>query len=127
MPGLFVRWDSDNSTALNLISQASVKADQVCHDTASAIIDDIQASWSPTSPSEPGTPPAVVTGTLDESIRLRKTGYGDKLQYRVYAEVYYGALLEGGTVKMDARPFLKPAAERAATDFADNMTVVFKP
>lgn len=69
---------------------------------------DIKQNFSPSSPSSPGTPPAVVTGKLKNSIvavRANKTSWTVKY-------IGYAVYLEYGTPKMAARPFFKPAVER---------------
>lgn len=66
--------------------------------------------------SAPGEAPAIDTGTLANSIQARKTGLGSAV-VEVGAE--YGTHLELGTRKMAARPFLKPATERAWAKFLE--------
>lgn len=69
---------------------------------------DVKQSFG-TSPSAPGEPPGVDTGTLRNSIHVEKP----KLLVRRIADgVNYGIMLEYGTRKMAARPFMGPMAER---------------
>ena len=63
-----------------------------------------------TNPSEPGEPPAKESGRLSGSISREVdpvTNVG-----RVGTNVIYGKMLELGTVKMAARPWLRPTYDR---------------
>lgn len=60
-------------------------------------------------PSAPGEPPNADTGFLDRSINAEKTG---DLTAIAAANASYAAPLEFGTSKMEARPFMAPAAEK---------------
>lgn len=62
-------------------------------------------------PSRPGEPPAVQTGRLKNSI-VHKREAARSWSVTVGAE--YGAPLEFGTAKMEARPFLRPAVRAIA-------------
>lgn len=64
-----------------------------------------------TSPSPEGGPPGVDTGTLRNSINVRKIR---ALRYEIRDGVEYGIHLEYGTVRMGARPFMRPMAARLA-------------
>ncbi len=66
--------------------------------------------------SAPGEAPAIDTGYLVNTIQTRKTGTGSA-QVSVGAD--YAAPLEFGTRKMAARPFLRPAADRAWAKFME--------
>jgi len=57
--------------------------------------------------SAPGEPPAGDIGTLQNSITLRIDAA--KLNVYVNAGARYAAALEYGTVRMEPRPFLRPA------------------
>lgn len=59
--------------------------------------------------SEPGQPPHVKTGRLRESFEVTTISDGRVL---VGPEAYYGYMLEHGTSKMKARPFMGPALEK---------------
>ena len=65
-----------------------------------------------------GQPPNVDDGTLRASIRQDKTG---KLERTVSTGVEYALLLEEGTPKIAARPFMRPAFDRAARKFGANI------
>lgn len=58
-------------------------------------------------PSAPGQPPNEDTGHLRTSIEVTQVG---PLHVRVTSNARYSAALEHGTSKMEARPFMGPAA-----------------
>ena len=66
---------------------------------------------SPESPSSPGNPPAVVTGTLRAAITHQVVEEGENVVGYVGlpSSVPYAEWLEFGTSKMAPRPFLNPA------------------
>lgn len=66
-------------------------------------------NMTPESPSAPGEPPAVVTGTLRASITHRVEEEGAETVGYVGTNVEYAKPLEFGTSRMAARPFLYPA------------------
>lgn len=61
--------------------------------------------------SAPGEPPAVDSGTLLNSISTLPGGTEFEAVVTVGAE--YGAYLEFGTRRMDPRPYVRPALEKA--------------
>lgn len=68
-------------------------------------------NMTPNGPSAPGEFPAVDTGRLRASITHRvETGMNRTVGY-VGTNVEYGPLLEFGTSKMAARPFMTPSLE----------------
>ena len=60
------------------------------------------------SPSRPGEPPGIVTGTLRDSITIAQV---DAHHWFLLAAAYYSLYLEFGTEKMAARPFMRPTAK----------------
>jgi hypothetical protein len=104
-----------------LIRQNPRMADDALNATALAILADIQLSFN-TSPagrsytrggvthvaSMPGQPPNIDTGALRASMRVERRG---RLHYELMDGVTYGVLLELGTSRMAARPFMTPAIE----------------
>lgn len=103
-----------------------------CEVAANALVDDIRRNWSPSAPSSPGKPPAVVTGNLDSSVQAKKQGRDElgRFASRENASVWfvsvdteegsnpndrgqYAAVLEYG---MD-REFVAPAIERVRENF----------
>lgn len=96
---------------------------------AEMLKNDIRASWSGTSPSSIGSPPAVVSGDLDASITLEKAGRDDLGRFATpqnatgwllrFGEAY-AALLENPVYAPPSsyrRPFLAPAIERGASAY----------
>lgn len=65
------------------------------------------------SPSQPGEGPGVVTGRLRGSITWRPGADALSPFVDIGTNVTYAPFLEGGTSRMAARPFLKPALEAA--------------
>lgn len=59
------------------------------------------------SPSSPGEPPGVDTGTLKNSIKAEKL---DTFSWAIGTKVDYAPFLEFGTTRMAPRPFMGPAA-----------------
>ncbi len=64
--------------------------------------------------SAPGEAPAIDTGILHGSMFTREVG---PAAYIAGTNVEYAPDLEMGTVNIEARPFLLPAAEDERTDF----------
>jgi hypothetical protein len=62
--------------------------------------------------SAPGEAPAVRLGTLRQSIQVE---FISKMHRRVGTNIKYGKHLELGTRKMAARPYLRPALDRAVS------------
>ena len=88
---------------------------------AESVLTDIVLSFG-TSPSAPGNPPGVDTGTLRASMRREKTG---ALEQTISDGVEYGQYLEDGTERIAPRPFMRPAFDRAQqrveSDARDNL------
>lgn len=83
----------------------------IAEETVKAIDDTIQTGMAASSsPSAPGQFPAIVTGALAGS--LHYTIARGTYTIRYYSESFYAPMLEYGTSRMLARPFLTPAAER---------------
>lgn len=59
------------------------------------------------SPSSPGEPPGVDTGTLKNSIKTERVKVGE---WEIGTKVTYAPFLEFGTTRMAPRPFMGPAA-----------------
>ncbi len=62
--------------------------------------------------SSPGQPPAVATGELRQSIKTSVEGEGKKVIGTVGTKVKHGLMLEFGTRKMAARPWLRKSLEK---------------
>jgi len=63
------------------------------------------------SPSAPGEPPHVRTGTLRRSIGFETFRIGRMFVGRVGTNLKYGRWLEEGTSRMAPRPYLRPALD----------------
>ena len=69
------------------------------------------------TPSAPGSPPAIVTGTLRASVKTfqpERHGFGD-YSVRVGPTVIYGRIQElgGGPTNLPKRPYMEPAARES--------------
>jgi HK97 gp10 family phage protein len=91
---------------------------QAMFDTADAIKAEAQHSITAGSvsgkfhkPSLPGEPPMNDTGVLRSNITATRTG---KLKAEVRSEAPYSQPLEFGSSKISARPFMRPARDKAA-------------
>ncbi len=65
-----------------------------------------------------------ITGTNTRSITAEASGFGGgqvvdqaKIEGAIFSTSGYGGFLETGTVKMAARPYIKPAADKHIPDF----------
>lgn len=103
--------------------------------TVDSIKADIQSSWSGESPSEPGTPPATVSGYLNDSIKvIRRDSAGrfsvldSAVAWTLTVESEYGAAQEYGRpeINLAPRPYLRPALARANTILKQNVIQSFK-
>jgi hypothetical protein len=97
----------DKRRLTQLIRQLPGAADDALNAAAQEALAQIVLSFGK-SPSAPGSPPGVDTGTLRGSMRVEKTG---DLEYQVMDGVEYGVYLELGTARMAARPFVTPVIE----------------
>lgn len=73
--------------------------------------------------SAAGEAPASDTGNLVQNITIRNNG---RLDYDVGSRkgASYGVDLEFGTVKMGARPWLRPAAQIAIDELSENVKTI---
>ena len=71
-------------------------------------------------PSAPGQPPAVQTGALRNSV-VHQPATAANLVARVGTNLPYGKLLEFGTSRMAARPWLGPVRLEYSTDKAQRV------
>lgn len=63
--------------------------------------------------SSPGEPPASATGALRQSITFEVEGEGKKIIGRVGSNTKYAPMLEFGTSRMAARPWLRKSFEQS--------------
>lgn len=110
--------------------------DRVLRETATDIVTDIKLSFN-TSPagrtykrgarthvaSQAGYAPNVDTGMLRNSIRWQKV---DDAHYEVVDGVRYGYMLETGTGRIVARPFVQPVFEAYKDKVGDKMKEALK-
>ncbi len=125
---LTVRWREDLNGLQRLEYFVPRRADDWTKAAAERCRDIIRASWSDKSPSAPGNPPAVVSGELDRSIVVRKVNVGfigSKKAHATTAGAAYARMLEEGTIKMAARPFVRPAAERTLAELPPDPRKIF--
>jgi len=113
----------DTTVLDKLMTQAGGRADRACGEVAFTLEGDIKDHFT-TSPSAPGEPPGIDTGTLKNSIQARKQR--DRY-WIVSAGTSYAIFLENGTARMASRPFFRPATERIAKKFAGQFRLVVKP
>jgi len=73
--------------------------------------------------SAPGQSPAIDYGVLANSIQHE---FPKALQGVVYTDVFYGPILEFGSIKMAERPFMRPGAQAVWPRFLQAMTEVIK-
>ncbi len=99
----------DTQVLQRLIRETPGKTDALLRGAGQEIVNEIVLSFSPTSPSAPGTPPGVDSGELRASMTATPDGPGRVL---VHDGVAYGVYQELGTEKMPARPFVSPIFER---------------
>jgi len=67
-------------------------------------------------PSAPGTPPHILTGNLRSSIKTEEDG--DVVVVGPTTTAWYGVVHEFGGRFHPARPFMRPALQQCATEFA---------
>lgn len=111
-------------------------AGNVTQESANEIVVDIRSNWSGQSPSSPGNPPAIVTGALDASIKVKEgrdvsgrfATSDNAISYAIVVESDYGAAQEFGdpSKNLAARPFLRPALFRFKNKLGDKFKTVFR-
>jgi len=99
----------DTKTLDTLATGAGAMADESLGMMAALMTKDVIQNFSRQSPSVTGSPPGVATGLLKNSIRFERYTH---MIWWVTAETDYATHLEYGTVRMAARPFMRPALRR---------------
>lgn len=118
------------------MSELDGAVNKTMEQSVESVINRIRYNWSAYSPSSPGEPPAVVTGTLDGSITKDTTGRNDTGQFAsgagitkwfIRVEADYANALEYGddSKNLAARPFVAPAILAEQEDVGDNFTLMF--
>jgi phage gpG-like protein len=59
--------------------------------------------------SAPGEPPVTQSGELADSLSHETVIRGDTIATHAGTSLFYGRMLEGGTARMEPRPYLQPA------------------
>lgn len=124
------REKSNWRTLVNVEKRFARQVNEAVEDAAEALVEDIRGNWSGTSPSQWGTPPAVVSGVLDSSLEIVESDrtslgrFAKKGSVRVVkidtsendpdGESYAPALEDPGYLN---RPFVEPAIERVSQVF----------
>lgn len=117
----------DKRRLQEIIRTSPGKLDKALQEMAVEIVADMQSSMGSSPPgrsythgnvthvaSQAGYPPNVDTGRLRASLHSRKV---KALHYQVEDGTEYGFYLEAGTSNMAARPFMRPAFEKARQKF----------
>lgn len=126
MPGITVKIERKSSLLEKLRKQVPENAKAITKDAAEDTARYIQEHWSPSSPSSPGEPPAVVTGMLDASVEVASVGSGNKPTFELKVQAYYASFLEFGSKKMAARPYMRPAMQWMGKQYKSKFKNVFK-
>jgi len=112
-------------------------------EAAEALKEDIRTHWSASAPSDYGNPPAIVTGNLDSSISVEKTGRDERGRFSApkEAEVWFVRIdtskgdnpmgREGYEQVLENpeqlnRPFVEPAIKRMEGTFPFFFRSIFK-
>lgn len=116
-----------------------VQADKIAGDGTREVLEgigqDIKDNWSPESPSDPYTPPAVVSGYLDNSVKMERrdaagrfASFGKAVTWLLRIEADYGIALEFGQPErgLIERPFFMPAVYRAEDKLGVVLTTEFQ-
>lgn len=86
------------------------------------LVSEVKKDLGGKSPSAPGEPPGVVTGTLRRSITYEVERDAKGVTGRVGTNISYSIPLEFGSSRMAARPFLRPGLEKNKKDIAKILT-----
>lgn len=97
------------------------RADQIVRKLAFDWVRIARDNMSSTSPSAPGEPPGVVTGTLKNSINAEPVKPGT---WKLHDGTEYGAAQEFGTLTLPARPWFEPALREVADSAPEELKAV---
>lgn len=132
-----MKMTSDLSLLDGGLSRLTPMVDKTMEQVTDSIINRIKYNWSSSSPSTPGEPPAVVTGTLDESVTKDNTGRNAKGQFAsgsditawyIRVEAEYANALEYGDLSknLEPRPFVAPALLAEQDDIGEKFEIGFR-
>jgi len=110
--------------------------DKTMSESTDSIINRIRYNWSASVPSNPGEPPAVVTGNLDGSVTKDSTGRdslgqfskgSDIVQWYIRVTADYANALEYGdsSKNLAPRPFVAPALLEEQDDIGNKFEIAF--
>lgn len=102
-----IRLEVDTAELARLIRETGLHHGRLALAIAEEMKTDMQLSMG-TSPSAPGDPPGVDTGTLWASMRAKPLSESSA---EIVDGVEYGVDLEFGTSRIAARPFVTPVVE----------------
>ncbi len=130
-PMVKMRWNVDIRGVDEILEDMDENTNSAVHNAADALADMIDNSWSTSSPSAPGQPPAVRDGDLRGSIRVeqsRNTRGQFTSGFSVVVEAEYGAALEFGYSpnNLKPRPFVRPAVLRMQSEIAGFFVNTYK-
>lgn len=108
--------DMGRLQSLRRAAQSGEISNKLLKRAAEVVVGYVNSSWSETSPSAPGQPPAVVTGKLKKSVRIYELNKG---HVQILWLEEYSKFLEFGTTNMAPRPFVTPATEYARKILAE--------
>ncbi len=96
----------------DLPSKAKAECALAFERIGTTVVAEARRSLAAISPSRPGDPPADPAVAISESLNWSVDAAAGRLT--VTASVPYASFLEYGTMRMAARPFLRPAAAGAS-------------
>lgn len=110
-----------DTTKLKAIRNGSGDAVQdILRKLAQDMEGDVKMSFNAQSPAPAGEPPGVDTGNLKNSVLAEPDGN----DWVVGVGAPYAIHLEYGTLRMSARPFMRPAFERTIRSVGDDLLTV---
>jgi len=112
-----VRWYGDR-----LKKEVEAKCEKNMDKACRFLESEIKKDLSGKSPSAPGDPPGVVTGTLRRSITYEVERDAKGVTGRVGTNLIYSLPLEFGCSRFSARPFLRPGLEKNKKEIAKILT-----
>lgn len=112
MFGIKINFKFNRNILNNKLKGLSEATNAATQETAIAILEDIQSSWSSNSPSLPGEPPAVDTGELSGSGKILDESVDTRSIYVIGFSAKYARALEYGKPYLAPRPYIKPALLR---------------